>query len=112
MIGDQWSSTILDRPTARYHYKRSYQGPTPHHEEEPIGWKLEKVETVVIDSENNEVIGRDTRFKRRPNAAEGLLLNLLGPALTICEGTAPKPPDLRHMLYNYVLIPGFPSRFT
>lgn len=105
MIGDQWKVTILDHPTARYHFKYAYQWPTPHHTEEPIGWKLEKLETVVIDSTNNDVIGRNTKFKRRPNAAEGLILHLLGPAFTFCEGTAPKPPDLRYPLYHYVLIP-------
>lgn len=91
---------ILDRPTARYYFR--FADPR---QEVPLGWKLEKIETTVVDFQTGELLGKDTHFKRYPNMAEGLLLNMLGPAHTICEGTAPKPPNLRYPLYYYVLIP-------
>lgn len=96
--------TSLEHPTARYHYKYAYQ-PTPYKTEEHIGWKLEKLGTVVIDSETGEVIGRDTKYRRTINIAEGLWRLYWGVATTTCQGNAPKPPDLRHLLYHYALIP-------
>lgn len=90
----------LDHPTARYHFR--YADPK---QEVQMGWKLEKWETIVVDSEKGELLGRDTHFKRYPNVAEGMLLRLVGQSQTICEGPAPKPPALRYPLYHYVLIP-------
>ena len=97
-------ASILDHPTARYHYKYAYQ-PTPYRTEERIGWKLEKLGTVIVDSETGKIIGRDTKYRRTINVAEGSWRLYWGLAQTTCEGTAPKPPDLRHLLYHYVLIP-------
>ena len=96
--------SVLDHPTARYYYKQAYQ-PTPYIIEEPIGWKLQKLESIVLDSETGDVLGRDTHFHRFPSVAEGLWVHFFGSGQTICEGSAPQPPDLRHLLYHYVLIP-------
>lgn len=103
--GSQMMVTILDRPQARYHYK--FLDPR---QEIPIGRRLMKSGYQVIDSETNELLGSDTRFERYPNTAERLWLQLFGPSLMICEGSAPKPPasmspELRYALYHYVLIP-------
>jgi hypothetical protein len=76
-INDQWIVTLLDRPTARYFYKRAYQ-PTPHVYEEPVGWKLSKSETLVVDVQTNTVLGRDVSYTRRPNIAEWQLLRFFG----------------------------------
>jgi hypothetical protein len=92
-------ASLLDHPTARYHYKHAYQ-PTPYETEEQIGWKLEKLETVVVDSETGEIIGRDTKYRRTVNIAEGSGRLYWGLAQTTCEGEIPKDP-----LYKYVLIP-------
>jgi len=97
-------ASILDHPTARYHYKYAYQ-PTPYKTEEQIGWKLEKLEMQVVDSETGEVIAKDTKYRRAINIAEGSWRLYWGLASTTCEGSAPKPPDLRSLLYHYVLIP-------
>lgn len=75
--------TVLNRPTARYHYKYAYQ-PTPYQYEESIGWKLEKAELQVIDTQTGEIIGREIWFNRRPSWTEGLWVNLLGGGLTQC----------------------------
>lgn len=94
----------IDQPAARYHYKYAYQ-PTPYKQEERIGWKLEKLGMVIVDSETGEVIGRDTQYRRTINIAEGSWRLFWGLAKNTCQGSAPKPPDLRHLLYHYVLIP-------
>jgi len=103
--GGQMMVTILDRPQARYHYKR-----LDPRQEIPIGRHLNKFGYQIIDSETNEIIGSDIQFKRYPSTADALWLGLFGPSLLICEGRAPKPPaplspELRYSLYHYVLIP-------
>jgi hypothetical protein len=82
-IRGEWKVTILDHPTARYHFKYAYQ-PTPHRIEEPVRWKLERTERRIVDSQTNEIIGREVIFKRRPSVMEGLWIGLVGSGLTIC----------------------------
>lgn len=103
-ISSEWKVSLLDRPTARYHYKHAYQ-PTPYQTEEPVGWKLNRAEKQVVDSTSGEVIGRDVHYHRYPSALEGLWVRFFGTGQVICEGSAPRPPELRHLLYHYVLIP-------
>lgn len=103
-IDGQWQISILDSPTARYHYQYAYQ-PTPYKTEERIGWKMEKLGMVIVDSETGEVIGRDTEYRRTINIAEGLWRLYWGLAKTSCSGSAPKPPELRQPFFKYVLIP-------
>jgi len=97
-------ASILDRPTARYHYKYAYQ-PTPYKQEEHIGWKLEKLGMVVVDSETEEIIARDTEYRRTINVAEGSWRLFWGLAKTTCRGTYPQPPASRQPFLKYVLIP-------
>ena len=96
----------IDRPTSRYHYKYAYQ-PTPYRMEEPVGWKILKSETVVLDSSTGEMLGRDTRFVRSPSVADGLWIRFLGHGRTGCSGPLDDP--TRHtrigLLHEYVLIP-------
>ena len=56
----QWRAFMLDRPTARYHYK----WPNPHGDQ--VAHKVGKSERIVIDTETNEQIARYTGFGRRP----------------------------------------------
>lgn len=79
----QWKITNLDRPTARYYYKYAYQ-PTLYRTEERVGWKLEKLEMQVVDSETGEVIARETDYKRTINIAEGSWRLYWGLAKTFC----------------------------
>lgn len=58
-VNGQWTATVLDRPTARYHFRRTDSGA-------PWGHKIVKTQTVVLDAENNEQVARYTRFGRRP----------------------------------------------
>jgi hypothetical protein len=102
--GAEWNVTILDRPAARYHYKYGYQ-PTPFATEESVGWRVNRVEKQVVDSQTGEVIARDTRYHRYPSVLESVWIRFLGTGQIICEGAAPQPPKLRHLLDHYVLIP-------
>lgn len=100
-------ASVLDRPSAKYHHQYAYQ-PTPYKTEERIDWKLEKLGTVIVDSETGEIIGRDTKYRRTINIAEGLWRLYWGLAKTTCEGAPLQPSDLRYPLYYYVLIPAKP----
>lgn len=105
-VQGEWQKTPLDHPQARYQYKYSYQT-TPHRYEEPIGWKLEKLEYQVIDRETGEVLGRDTRITRLPNYMELLWLRFFGPANLGCSGPLNQPERQKRagLIYEYVLIP-------
>ncbi len=75
-----WKKLVLDQPEARYHFKFS-----DPRQEVPVGWKLEKVESIVLDSDNDEIIAREVHFKRRSSLIEGLWIGLVGSDLTICN---------------------------
>ena len=98
----QWKTTILDRPSARYHVRYAYQ-PTPYDYEEPIGWKLRKTERQVIDSQTGEILGRQTTVKRVLPTYEALLAGLFGPPIVLCPSPdvqpyVPPPPFLQAVL--------------
>jgi len=78
-------ASILESPTARYHYKYAYQ-PSKYIHAERIDWKVEKRGTVVIDSESGEVIARDTWYRRGINFAEGSWRVFFGQVTTTCSG--------------------------
>lgn len=101
-INGQWQIRILKEPTARYHFKHSYQ-PRPQNTEEPLGLKIEKRERVVIDTETGETIGRETGFNRYPGWIDGLWINLLGSGLTQCPNPGQGSP--REHLPRAVLSP-------
>jgi hypothetical protein len=86
---DQWSTTLLDRPTARYHVVYAYH-PRRHVHEEPIGWKLEKIEYRVIDSQTGEILGRKTTIIRVLPAHEALIAGLFGPPI-VSDSGPPRP---------------------
>jgi hypothetical protein len=55
--GDSWRITLLDRPTARYHYKM----PSSHR---PFAHRIVQHEAIVVDTSNGEMLARYTRFSR------------------------------------------------
>lgn len=99
-IDGEWKKTTLDRPRSRY----IYQFADPR-QEVPAGFKIEKTEWQVVDSQNGEIIGRETRFSRYPGWVQSLWIKYFGNGGNTCEGAAPQPPTLRHLLYHYVVIP-------
>jgi hypothetical protein len=56
-INGEWKPTLLDRPTAKYHFRM----PSNH---APLGHRITKHETVVVDTTGGDVLGRYTRFSR------------------------------------------------
>ncbi len=86
----EWKRLTMDHPTARFHFEYAYQ-PDPYRIEEPIGWKLQKIERHVIDSQTGEVLGRDITIKRVLPTHEALLARLFGPPIRLCPGPNAKP---------------------
>lgn len=56
---DAWKVTKLDKPTARYHYKR-----TDFHA--PVAHQIKRFENAVVDVQSGEVLGRHTTYSRGP----------------------------------------------
>ena len=54
-------------------------------------WKLYKLESLVIESQTGEVLGRETNFKRIFPTREALLAALLGPPIKLCPSPYPLP---------------------
>ncbi len=86
----QWITTMLEKPSARYHLIYAYQ-PNPWVVEEPIGWKLEKIERQAIDSQTGQIVGRDTLVHRGAPIADAIWARFLGNSMTTCPGPNVKP---------------------
>ena len=98
----QWKTTILEKPSARYHVIYAYQ-PRPHVYERPIGRRLEKVERQVIDSQTTEILGRDVVINRRASTADELWAQFIGSTIRSCPGPdfqayTPSPPFMQSVL--------------
>jgi hypothetical protein len=79
--------SIQDRPSCRYRVQNTYHPDSLSHEE-PIGWKLEKLERQVVDSQTGELLGRDLRINRGLPIHELLWVRYLGPAMKSCPTNA------------------------
>lgn len=91
-VDDKVMVTILDKPESRYRVINHYQ-PNLYRIEEPIGWKLEKIERRVIDSQTGEILGRYTRIIRVLPTYEALIAGLFGPPIMFCEDAQPRNPQ-------------------
>ena len=87
-VNGQLVLSILEHPTARYSVAFHYQ-PTPYQIEEPIGWKLEKIERQVVDIKTGEILGRDVIIKRVLPTYEALIARFFGPPIVICPSFKP-----------------------
>ena len=92
-------ATVLDLPSARYQLKYTYQ-PSENSHEEPIGWKLEKVERQVIDSQTGEILGRQIHVNRGLPIYEAWWVQSFGGAMVSCPSPNAQP---------YVPPPPFPQ---
>lgn len=99
LVQDDWKKTILDRPSARYQLKYTYQ-PSENSHEEPIGWKLEKVERQIIDSQTGEILGRQIHVNRGLPIYEAWWAQSFGGAMVSCPSPNVQP---------YVPPPPFPQ---
>lgn len=89
-VDGQWVPTILDHPTARYHY----QNPHSH---TPVGHRVTQIEYTVTDSTSREILGKELVFARD---APWFYVGLDRP-LKLCYGKR----DVKGSLYVNVLIP-------
>lgn len=56
--GDSWRIIKLDRPTARYHYRKLYS-------HKPVAYKIRAFEWVVEDTESKSIVAREKAYARR-----------------------------------------------
>lgn len=91
---------ILDKPESQYHVLH-----TRNHSS--VGHQLTKMQWVIIDSQLNEMISRDTRYARYPGFIEGLWIRFLGDGQVFCRGVNPGKSKLRSSLESYTFIPMF-----
>lgn len=56
-VGKEIRSFQISRPTARYHYR------SPH-TDTSMANRVDKIERVVIDSESDDVLARETKYRR------------------------------------------------
>ncbi|MDR0776219.1 MAG: hypothetical protein LBE81_06230 [Azonexus sp.] len=95
-VDDKVIVTLLDKPEARYHVVYHHR-PTRHRYEEPIGWRLEKTERQVIDSQTGEILGRSTTIRRWYPMVDAIWIGLFGSYPKVCPGpqsplSTPQPP--------------------
>lgn len=88
--GYAWRITKLDRPTARYRYLHP-------HSHTPVAQKVVKHERLVVDSERNQILGRELSYGRH---APWFFIGLDAP-IKICSGKR----DVKGSLDENVLLP-------
>lgn len=90
-IDGKWTVSILERPKARYHYLH-----VGIREEMPVGHKLEKRESIVLDSETGNVLARQLQYNRYPNSVDSLWIRFFGTGMRFCNkpSDASSQPDL------------------
>lgn len=107
-VSGEWRITLLDRPTARYHYKRivDYRDSEGIHYEKRVDHKIEMTGEVVIDSQTGEEIARKVQYMRYPGWVEHLWVRFFGSGQELCYGPLNEPDkQKRGLLYDYVLKP-------
>lgn len=97
-IGDQIVISLIEKPISRYMQKRRLQSDSNAHEE-PIGWKIEKIEYQVIDLPKIEIIGRDIHINRGLPIHEALWTRYIGGAMKTCP-----PPNIEKPPFPEVVL--------
>jgi hypothetical protein len=87
---DAWKVTKLDKPTARYQYRRV-------DDHKPIVHQIKRFESVVADNQTEEILGRYTNYRRGPYS---FFISLDAPTIECSEL---KGKDI--FVYPYVLKP-------
>ena len=93
-VKGEWTPTVLDHPTARYHYKWP-------HMDTPMSHKVEKIERVVADSETGDILARETKYKRK---APWFFIGLDQPVM-LCPGPGEHPLESHGSVFNLALKP-------
>lgn len=89
----KWQTSILDRPTARYHYKHSSK-------HDAVAFQVTKFEDVILDTETKKVIGRRTIYTRYPGWLDSRWLGFFD-----TQGKQCPPSDKAGHLLTAALIP-------
>lgn len=92
--GDSWLITKLDRPSARYHYR------WPHIDTQ-ISHKVDKIERVVADSQTEELLARETKYRRH---APWFYIGLDRPVV-LCPAPGEHPLSKYGSVFNSTLKP-------
>jgi hypothetical protein len=93
---NEWRRSILDKPTARYHFRRPLS-------DVDRGPAASCSEDVIVDSETKQTIAKYRYCKRYASFPERIWLGLLhrGPIQYCPSGGS----ELKGLLYHHVLIP-------
>ncbi len=92
-VDGKWQVSILDRPTARYHYKFASQ-------HDSVAFQVTKFEAVILDTETGKVVGRQTIYTRYPGWLDSRWLGFFD-----ARGKQCPPSDKAGYLLPAVLIP-------
>lgn len=98
-LGSDWRKTILERPTARYHYKRivDYRDIDGRiHHEMPVDLRIQMTGWMIVDTETREVIARNVTYMRYPGWIESLWLGFVGTSQRSCTDKAAVSPESLH----------------
>lgn len=93
-IGGEWTGAVLDKPTARYHYRWP-------HMDTPMSHKVDKIERVVVDSQTEEVLARETKYRRE---APWFYIGLDRPVM-LCPAPGEHPLSRHGSVFNLALKP-------
>lgn len=87
-VAEGVQTSVIDKPTARYHYTI-----TRYHQD--AGYQLEAIEYAVVDSQTGEVIGRKATYKRYPGWVNAIWIRYFGSGMTMCPDPERGPRQLR-----------------
>jgi hypothetical protein len=89
-----WNATVLDQPTARYHYRAP-------HMNTPMTHKVDKIERVVEDTRGHELLARETKYRRE---APWFYIGLDRPVM-LCPAPGEHPLSQYGSVFNLALKP-------
>lgn len=92
-VEGKWKVSMLDRPTARYHFKFSSQ-------HEAVGFRVRKYEEVILDTKTDVLVARQTIYTRYPGWLDSLWLRFFDERGKQCP-----PAGKQGHLLTAVLIP-------
>jgi hypothetical protein len=90
-----WTPTVLDRPTARYHYKELAS-------HLPVSHQVKKFERVVVDQQTQDVLGRYLIYYR---GAPWFFIGLDRPTIPCVESRDSWTEGRSMMVWQSVLLP-------
>ncbi|UCH48817.1 MAG: hypothetical protein JSU95_03160, partial [Betaproteobacteria bacterium] len=84
----------IEQPTARYQYSQPDRGT-------PLAHKVERIERVVIDNKTDDVLAKETKYRRR---SPWFFVGLDRPVM-LCPAAGEHPLERYGSIYNLALKP-------